>query len=48
MKLNYTSKRKQELISNAERMMMSATTKWATMFWTGVWKELCKKYGRVN
>ncbi len=48
MKLMYTDKRKNELIKNAETMMNKAQSKWATMFWTGVWKQLCIKFNRVN
>ena len=33
---------------NAESMMSKAQSKWATMFWTGVWKQLCIKFNRVN
>jgi|TARA_B100001109_G_scaffold174337_1_gene142493 hypothetical protein len=46
--LYYTKQRQNELISNAEKMMKKAKSKWATMFWTGVWKQLCIKFNRVN
>ena len=48
MNLMYTDKRKNELIKNAEKMMNKAQSKWAVMFWTGVWKQLCIKFNRVN
>ena len=48
MKLMYTDKRKNELIKNAETMMNKAQSKWAKMFWTGVWKQLSIKFNRVN
>ena len=48
MKMIYTKKRQNELVANAEKMMNNAQSKWATMFWTGVWKQLCIKFNRVN
>ena len=44
----YTKKRQQELINNAANAMNKAQSKWARMFWTGVWKQLCIKFGKVN
>ena len=44
----YTKKRQNELVANAEKMMNNAQSKWATMFWTGVWKQLCIKFNKVN
>ena len=38
MTMNYT-KRQNELIANDEKAMV-AQSKWATMFWTGVWKHI--------
>ncbi len=46
--LKYTKKRQNELIGNAAKMMDKAQSKWATMFWTGVWKQLCIKFNKVN
>ena len=48
MKMIYTKKRQNELVANAEKMMNNAQSKWATMFWTGVWKQLCIKVGKVQ
>tara|TARA_B100000927_G_C16366521_1_gene429657 strand:- start:604 stop:750 length:147 start_codon:yes stop_codon:yes gene_type:complete len=48
MKMIYTKKRQNELVANAEKMMNNAQSKWATMFWTGVWKQLCIKFGKVQ
>ena len=48
MTMNYTKKRQNELIGNAEKMMNKAQSKWATMFGTGVWKQLCIKFNKVN
>ena len=44
----YTKRRQDQLIKNAESMMSKAQPKWATMFWTGVWKQLCIKFNKVN
>jgi hypothetical protein len=46
--MNYTEKRKNELINNASKMMNKAQSKWGKMFWTGVWKQLCIKFNKVN
>ena len=46
--LEYTKKGQNELIGNAAKMMNKAQSKWATMFWTGVWKQLCIKFNKVN
>ena len=48
MTMIYTKKRQNELVANAEKMMNKAQSKWATMFWTGVWKQLCIKFNKVN
>ena len=48
MNLIYTKQRQNELINNAAKSMNKAQSKWARMFWTGVWKQLCIKFGRVN
>jgi hypothetical protein len=48
MNYNYTKQRQDELIANASKMMQNAQSKWAIMFWTGVWKKLCQKFNRVN
>ena len=46
--LEYTKKRQNELIGNAAKMMNKAQSKWAVMVWTGVWKQLCIKFNKVN
>ena len=48
MNLIYTKQRQNELINNAAKAMNKAQSKWAKMFWTGVWKLLCFKFGNVN
>ena len=48
MSLNNTKQRQNELIIIAAKSMNKAQSKWAKMFWTGVWKQLCIKFGRVN
>jgi len=48
MTMIYTKERQDELVANAARMMNNATNKWSTMYWTGVWKQLCIKFGKVD
>ena len=48
MNLIYTKQRQNELVNNAAKCMNKAQSKWAKMFWTGVCKQLCIKFGKVN
>ena len=48
MNLIYTKQRQNELVNNAAKCMNKAQSKGAKMFWTGVWKQLCIKFGKVN
>ena len=48
MNLIYTKQRQNELVNNAAKCMNKAQSKWAKMFWTGVWKHLWIKFGKVN
>ena len=37
MNLIYTKQRQNALVHNAAKCMNKAQSKWAKMFWTGVW-----------
>lgn len=48
LKRLYSTDKQEKLIKGAEKTSLNAQSDWARNYWYGVYKTLCKKWGRMD